>query len=228
MVLLLGAVRALLFFIVPHGVGLCREETVFLGQYRHFFDQMARSDTSLPICDAYRSRIGLKHWSIKRSTCSGALPMCCSGSNASSMLTPANAGSARSRCKRSLVAAPSRSSAWTSRLCARMISWVVCRSAPWRTAAISSASVAKKGISRIKLVRHTAGLAISPWATFRRMPKVASVAKNPSAKVNLRLAESSRVRSSHWVAAVWYVLGSKFITNRAKPQARSHRMGLRL
>ena len=84
--------------------GFAGEETVFLGQYRHFFDQMARSAHLYP----FVTHTGLRWAQALVNKAVNLLwgpSMCCSGSNASSMLTPANAGSACSRCKRSLVSA---------------------------------------------------------------------------------------------------------------------------
>ena len=58
--------------------------------------------------------------------------------------------------------------------------------------------------------------------------RMASVPRNPSGRVNRRLALSSRLRSSHWLAAVLAVLAWSEITNRASPLIRSARIGFRL
>ena len=65
-------------------------------------------------------------------------------------------------------------------------------------------------------------------ATFSYRIRIASTASKACGSVSRRLALSSSVRSSHCVAAVSAALDSRLMTNRARPQIRSARIGLRL
>ena len=60
------------------------------------------------------------------------------------------------------------------------------------------------------------------------MFRMASTARKASGTEMRLLAESSRVRSNHWVAAVTAGLPASTMTYRAREQMRSQRMGLRL
>ena len=60
------------------------------------------------------------------------------------------------------------------------------------------------------------------------MFKMASTARKASATEIRLLAESSSVRSNHWVPAVRPGFKLSQITYRARAQMRSERMGLRL
>ncbi len=89
-------------------------------------------------------------------------------------------------------------------------------------------SVAMKGSSAIRFFRTVASCTTSPPATLCMRSSAPSRARNASGRDSRRFDESSSVRSSHCVAAVSYALPTRFITNRVRPQTRSHRIGLRL
>ena len=67
-----------------------------------------------------------------------------------------------------------------------------------------------------------------PRATLITRFKTASAQRKASGMLMRRLAESSSVRSSHWVAAVTAVFCTSQIRYRASEQIRSERIGLRL
>ncbi len=58
--------------------------------------------------------------------------------------------------------------------------------------------------------------------------RTASASRKASGSTSRRLAESSRLRSSHWVAAVSGPLRLSTISRRARAHIRSARIGLRL
>ena len=64
--------------------------------------------------------------------------------------------------------------------------------------------------------------------TLRQRSRTPSVAKNPSAIESLLLAESSSVRSNHWVAEVIAGLRASIITYLEREAILSLLMGLRL
>ena len=72
------------------------------------------------------------------------------------------------------------------------------------------------------------GLTTSLLDTFSVSTRAPSRLKYASGAETLRLDESSRVRSNHWVAAVKAGSWARAITCRARPQIRSARIGLRL
>ena len=57
---------------------------------------------------------------------------------------------------------------------------------------------------------------------------MASAARNASGSTRRRLALSSSVRSSHWLAAVWAVFCCREMRKRPSALIRSARIGLRL
>ena len=90
----------------------------------------------------------------------------------------------------------------------RMISWSCWRSPPRFTASIIRFSVEIKG-RYSRTVRFTIfSLTWSPSVTFAIRRRIASAQRKPSGRESLRLAESSSVRSSHWVLAVMVLIGT--------------------
>ena len=84
----------------------------------------------------------------------------------------------------------------------RIFSCSSCRSPPFLTALIMMFSLAMNGSSAMMRLRMTLGYTTMPSHTFKRMFRMASVARNASATAMRLLAESSSVRSNHWVPAV--------------------------
>ena len=79
------------------------------------------------------------------------------------------------------------------------------------------------------MLRSTiASLTRSPAVMFWASRRIASAQRKPSGMEMRRFAESSSVRSSHWVEAVMGALAASAIRYRAREQSRSLRMGLRL
>ena len=74
----------------------------------------------------------------------------------------------------------------------------------------------------------TAGWTTRPGTMFRERLRTASAARNPCGKTRRLTALSSRVRSSHWVAAVWLAAAGRAMMNLASEQSRSARIGFRL
>ena len=74
----------------------------------------------------------------------------------------------------------------------------------------------------------TAVLTTSPSTTLMTRERIASTARKPSATLIRLLAESSSVRSNHWVEAVIAGLRESAMTYRARAAIRSLRIGLRL
>ena len=72
------------------------------------------------------------------------------------------------------------------------------------------------------------GYTTRPSATFWYRFKMPSTARKASGTLMRLLAESSRVRSNHWVAMVMAGFTASAMTYRAKEAMRSLRMGLRL
>ena len=83
-----------------------------------------------------------------------------------------------------------------------MISWSSCRSPPRLTASIIRFSVAIKGRYSRTAASTTFSFTRSPAVTLRIRRRTASAQRKPSGSEMRRLAESSSVRSSHWVEAV--------------------------
>ena len=73
---------------------------------------------------------------------------------------------------------------------------------PFSTACIMMFSLAMKGSSAITRLRTTLGYTTRPSLMFSRMFRMASAARKPSAMATRLLAESSSVRSNHWVPVV--------------------------
>ena len=90
------------------------------------------------------------------------------------------------------------------------------------------ASEAMKGNSSLRFLATMAGKTWSPSATLCWTLRIASVVRKASGMAIRRLAESSRVRSIHWVEAVWAGLAAMLINHRARAVTRSERMGLAL
>ena len=67
-----------------------------------------------------------------------------------------------------------------------------------------------------------------PEAMCPARERIASQVRKESGSTSRRLAESSRLRSSHWVAALRGPLSASVISRRAREQIRSARTGLRL
>ena len=109
-----------------------------------------------------------------------------------------------------------------------MTSWSDCRSPPVPTPSMSQRSVAMNGICSATCRRITSSRTSSPAAMFVASTRMASAPRNASGSVSRRLALSSSVRSSHWLAAVCAPLAWSEMTNRARPVIRSARIGFRL
>ena len=84
----------------------------------------------------------------------------------------------------------------------RMISWSSWRLPPRFTASIIRFSVAIKGRYSRTVASTTFSLTWRPSVTFWARRKMASAHRKPSGMEMRRLAESSKVRSSHWTEAV--------------------------
>ena len=73
-----------------------------------------------------------------------------------------------------------------------------------------------------------AGKTWSPSTTLWTTRRMASAQRKASGSAMRRLAESSRVRSSHCVAAVWAGLAARLMSQRESAVTRSDRIGLAL
>mmetsp|Transcript_9866 Transcript_9866/g.24302 ORF Transcript_9866/g.24302 Transcript_9866/m.24302 type:complete len:201 (+) Transcript_9866:293-895(+) len=112
--------------------------------------------------------------------------------------------------------------------CSRMASWRSWRLPPSLTQAIRMFSVAMNGSASITRLLMTWGQTTTPEMTFVTMSRMESTARKDSGRTIRRLAESSRVRSNHWVACVWAVLATREMTYRAREQTRSLLIGFLL
>ena len=95
-----------------------------------------------------------------------------------------------------------------------------------------SLTLVRQGESMSLTVKPAKNLNSTTWAiwgsTTAILLSAPSRARNDSGRVSRRFAESSSVRSSHWVAAVLRAPWARVMTNRPRPVARSQSIGLRL